>query len=58
MVLGLEAFDQRCSVKKVFLGKVFTGKHLCQRRFLNKVPGRVKLYLKRDSGTGVFLELL
>ena len=55
MVLGLEAFDQRCSVKKVFLGNVFTGKHLCQRRFLNKVAGRVKLYLKRDSGTGVFL---
>ena len=28
-----------------------TGKHPCQSRFFNKV----KLFLKRDSGTGVFL---
>ena len=29
----------------------FTGKHLCQGLFLNKVAS----LLKRDSGTGVFL---
>ena len=32
----------------------FTGKHLHQSLFFNKVAG-LKLYLKRDSGTGVFL---
>ena len=32
----------------------FTGKRLCQIFFFNKVAG-LRLYLKRDSGTGVFL---
>ena len=32
----------------------FTGKHLCQSLFFNKVAG-LQLYLKRYSGTGVFL---
>ena len=40
--------------KKVFLKNFakFTGKPLCQSFFFNKVAG---LYLKRDSGTSVFL---
>ena len=34
----------------------FTGEHLCQNLFFINVAGsRLKLYLKRDSGTGVFL---
>ena len=34
----------------------FTGKHLCQGLFFNKVAGfRPELYQKRDLGTGVFL---
>ena len=34
----------------------FTGKHLCQSLFFNKVAGlRPATLLKRDSGTGVFL---
>ena len=33
----------------------FTGKHLCQSLVFNKVAGLgLQLYLKRDSGTGVF----
>ena len=32
----------------------FKGKSLCHSVFLNKVAS-VQLYLKRDSGTGVFL---
>ena len=32
----------------------FTGKHLCQSHFYF----RLQLYLKRDSGTGVFLGIL
>ena len=36
----------------------FTGKHLCQRRFFNKVAGlKPETLLKRDSGTGVFLRI-
>ena len=36
-----------------------TGKHLCQSLFFNKVAGLgLELYLKRDSGTGVFLWIL
>ena len=35
----------------------FTGKHLCQSLFFNKVAGlmqlQLQLYQKRDSGTGV-----
>ena len=34
----------------------FTGKHLCQSLFFNKVAGlRPATLLKRDSGTSVFL---
>ena len=32
----------------------FTGKHLCQSVFFDKVAG-LQLYYKRNSGTGVFL---
>ena len=32
----------------------FTGKHLLQSLFFNKVAG-LQLYKKRDSGTGIFL---
>ena len=44
--------------KKVILRNFakFTGKHLCQSFFFNKVTGlRPATLLKRDSGTGVFL---
>ena len=36
-----EAVVRRCSLEKVFLeiSKKFTGKHLCQSLFLNKVAG-------------------
>ena len=46
-------------MKKVVLRNFtkFTGKHLCQSLFFNKVPGLgLQLYLKRDSGTGVSCE--
>ena len=34
----------------------FTGKHLCQSLFFNKIAGgRLQIYLKRDSGSAVFL---
>ena len=34
----------------------FTGKHLCQSLFFNKVAGlSLQLYLKKDTGTSVFL---
>ena len=37
----------------------FTGKRLCQSLFLNKVADlRLQIYSKRDSGTGVFLQML
>ena len=37
----------------------FTGKHLCQSLFFNKVAATgLQLYLKRDSGTSVFLWVL
>ena len=37
----------------------FTGKHLCQSLFFNKVTGcDLQLCLKRDSGTDVFLWIL
>ena len=40
-LLYTEAVAQRCSVKKVFLeiSQKFTGKHLCQSFFFNKVAG-------------------
>ena len=51
-----ETVAQRCSVKKGVLRHFtkFIGKHLCQSLFFNEVVG-LQLYLKRDSGTGVFL---
>ena len=37
----------------------FTGKHLCQSLFFNKVAGlRTATLLKKGSGTGVFLSIL
>ena len=33
----------------------FTGKHLRQSIFFDKVADRVQLYLKRGFGTGVFV---
>ena len=58
-----EAIAQRCSVKKVFCKKgvlknftKFTGKHLCQGLFFNKVAGlRLVHLLTKDSNTAVFL---
>ena len=44
--------------KKGALGNFikFTGKHLCQSLFFNKVAAlSLQLYLKKDSGTGVFM---
>ena len=37
-----------------------TGKHLCQRRFFNKIAGlrAAILFKKKVSGTGVFLRIL
>ena len=56
----LDANAQRCSVKKGVLRNFakFTGKHLCQSLFFNKVAGLSLMpatLLKRDPGTGVFL---
>ena len=47
---------QRCSIKIGVLKNFtkFTGKHLCQSLFFNKVAGLYATLLKRDSGTGVF----
>ena len=49
-----KAVVQRCSVIKGVLRNFarFTGKHMCQRLFCNKVAS------KRGSGTGVFLWIL
>ena len=52
---------RRCSVRKGVLRNFakFTGKHLCQSFFFNKVAGSgLQLYQKRDSGTGTFLPVL
>ena len=47
---------RRCSVKKGRNFARFTGKHLWQSLFFNKVAGlRSENLSKRDSGTGVFL---
>ena len=51
----------RCFVKKGVLENFakFTGKHLCQSLFLIKLQSSgLQRYLKRDSGTGVFLWIL
>ena len=47
---------QRCSMKKGVLKNFakFTGKHLCQSLFINKVAVP-RPFLKSDSCTGVFL---
>ena len=52
---------QRCSMKKGVLRNFtkFTGKHLCQSLFFNKVADlRLATFLKRGSGIGVFLWFL
>ena len=52
---------KKCSKKKGVLRNFtkFTGKHLCQSLFFNKVAGlRSTTLLKRDSGTGAFLWIL
>ena len=52
---------RRCTLKKAVLKNFanFTGKHLCQSLFLNKVAnlGPATL-LKKGSGTGVLLRIL
>ena len=48
----------KCSVRKGVLRNFakFTGKHLCQSFFFNKVASfGLQLHEKRDSGTAVFL---
>ena len=53
----IEAVTRRCS--RIFAK--FTGKHLCQGLFSNKVAGwgwDLQLYLKKESGKGVFLLIL
>ena len=50
-----------CSIKKSVLKKFtkFTGKHLCQSLFFNKVADlRPATLLKKDSGKGAFVKLL
>ena len=55
-VLYFRSSHQRCSMEKGALRNFakFTGKHLCQSLFFNKVVG-LQIYLKRHSATGVFL---
>ena len=54
--------NQRSSVKKGVIRNIakFTGKHLCQSLFFNKVAGLrpTTLFKEKDSGTGVFLWIL
>ena len=59
--------DYRSSLPEVFCKKgvlknftKFTGKHLCQNLFFNKVAGlqACNFILKNDSGTGLFLWIL
>ena len=33
----------------------FTGQHLCQSQFFNKVTGQAYNLIKKETGTGVFL---
>ena len=50
--------DWMCSLRKCILRNfsTFTGEHLCQNLFFNKVAGfRPAILLKKDFGTGVFL---
>ena len=58
ILITTEAVAQRCFIKKGVLRNLekFTGKHLRQSLFFNKVAGlRAAPLLKRDSGPGVFL---
>ena len=58
MVKLSEAVAQRCYVKKVFLEIAqYSQENTCVRvSFLIKLKAlALQLYLKRDSGTGVFL---
>ena len=66
-LLKIKRTNRRCSIKKSDLKNFskFSGKPLCQSLFFNKVAGgeealaqmffACNVYLKRDSGTGVFL---
>ena len=54
----IRSSHQRCSMKIGGLRNFtkFTGKHLCQSLFFNKVAGlRPATLFKKDPGTGVFL---
>ena len=60
-VQNTEAAIQRCSVKKVFLETSQNSQENIRTRvsFLIKLQGSdLQFYLKRDSGTGVFLRIL
>ena len=58
LVWTVEAVARRCSIKKDVLRK-FTGKHLYQSLFFNKVTVlRSATFLIRDSVTDVFLWIL
>ena len=59
-ILQTEAFAQRCSekkaLKKIRCSEKFTGKHLCQRGFFNRVADRGRfsqVFLKLQTETGV-----
>ena len=57
----LRSSHRRCSIRKGVLRNFakFTWKHLCQSLFFDKVARlSLQLYLKRDSGTGVFTWIL
>ena len=49
------SIHRKCSVEKVVFRNF--AKHLCQSLFFNKVAD-LRLYLKKDTGTGVFLLIL
>ena len=51
---------QRCSMKKGVLRNFtkFTGKHLCQGLFLIKLKAEACNFIKKKSGTSVFLWVL
>ena len=56
--ISFRSSHQRCSIKKGVLEifAKFTGKHLCQSLFFNKLAAlRLATLLKRDSSTGGFL---
>ena len=50
-LLTTDAVVRRCSVKKNVLRNFakFTGKHLCQRLFFNKVAGLAWNFIKKDN---------